>query len=145
LSNELKDILDIASNFAVVGAFIFTGVTFFILFRRQRKSEQIKIVSEIEREFFEVENATLKIFSLEDPQQKKLEIRERDLQYLNIWERFSFLVNNKEITDHKIQNYYKSTLIKDYEKILILYPDKLNDDNAYEELKKLYKKWKTSL
>ena len=101
-------------------------------------------MNDMEQQFFLAEDHTLNAatIGLSDDERKRIEKRTRDLQYLNIWEKFSFFVNNKEITDDKIKDYYKPTLIKDYEVTLLKYPDKLEDPSEYEELKKLYKKWK---
>lgn len=72
----------------------------------------------------------------------------RATQYMNIYEWFAFLVNNKEITDKKILGYMKTTFKKNYRFILQKCPkifdknNELDGDDTYKELNFLYEKWK---
>ena len=45
--------MDIAGSIATVLAFIFTAITFWVIFPRTRKSEQVKIGSDISKELTE--------------------------------------------------------------------------------------------
>ena len=63
-------------------------------------------------------------------------------QYLNQWEFVSFLVNKGEIKDQHIREYFKPSLISDYELIFARYKQLAENENEYKEIKKLYKKWK---
>jgi hypothetical protein len=73
-------LLDAAAKIATVGAFIFTGVTFWILFARTRKSEQVRIAGEISRNLKEIENRVLEV-----PEQPVYESQRKYgyIQYLN--------------------------------------------------------------
>ena len=132
-------LLDSAAKIATVGAFIFTGVTFWILFARTRKSEQVRIAGETSRNLKEIENRVL-----EFPEQPAYESQRKYgyIQYLNEWEFFSMLVNTKEITNEHILEFFKPDLLKNYETIFGRYKDLEEDQDAYQNLKQLYRKWK---
>lgn len=122
-----------ASKFATVGAFIFTGITFGITFWRTRKSEQIRIASEFSRNLDEVDD---KIQNLSAMPHNESERKNRYIQYLNQWEFFSLLVNKGEITNKHIQEYFRPSLIRDYETIFSKYKDLETEETEYQELKK---------
>jgi hypothetical protein len=126
-------------EWATLLAFVITGITFGITFWRTRKSEQIRIVSEFSRNLNEAENKIAEISDMPQYEDQK-EIRYK--QYLNQWEFFSFLVNKGEIKDKHIREYFKPSLISDYESIFARYKQLAENENEYEEFKKLYKKWK---
>jgi hypothetical protein len=46
--------MDIAGSIATVPAFIFTAITFWVIFPRTRKSDQVKIASDINKELTEI-------------------------------------------------------------------------------------------
>jgi hypothetical protein len=87
---------------------------------RTRKSEQIRIASEFSRSLEEVED---KIQSIPGMPQNENERKNRYIQYLNQWKFFSLLINNRKISNKHIQEYFRPTLIRDYETIFSRYPE----------------------
>jgi|SRR5215207_7626036 len=134
------DILEPASKIATVGAFIFTAITFWIVFGHTRKAEQIRLIMEFSRNLDEAENRVLALSRDDLEYQRKK--RDRHIQYLNQWEQFSFLVNTGEIGNERIHEYFKPTLKRDYKTIFAEYSDLAEDGDSYKELKRLYEKWK---
>lgn len=137
MSSEITSAMDLASKFATVGAFVFTGVTFAIIYRRSRKSEQYNIADKISRAFTEIEHKIIEI-----PDNKKNELKAHYIQYLNVWEWFALMVNNSELSEKSIIDHFKPLLIKQYESIFAKYPDLKEDEHDYEQLKIRYQKWK---
>jgi hypothetical protein len=136
------DLLDSASKFATVGGFIFTAMTFGVIYHRTRKNEQMRTAIEFSRNLVNSEDKYLHPTQDADNPEYEYQKRYRHMQYINEWEFFSFLVNSGEISDPKIQEYFKPTLIDDYEVFFSSYPEYANDNSKYAELKKLYQKWK---
>ncbi len=64
-----------------------------------------------------------------------------DSRLFNTWGWYSFLVNEKRITDKKIKDYFKDAVIHDYEEKFLQYAteEEKNDPEQYPEFKKLYK------
>jgi len=83
--------MEIASTVIASFALVFSITAFIVTFVRGRKLEEIKMTHEILKNFYETENRAVSIEYDDDPLQWKL----RHLQYLNMWEWFSFLVNHK--------------------------------------------------
>lgn len=137
MSGEITSAMDLASKFATVGAFIFTGVTFAIIYRRTRKSEQYDIADKISRSFTEIEHKIIEI-----PDCKEDEKKAHFIQYLNVWEWFALMVNNGELNEKSIIDHFKPLLISQYEKIFGRYPDLKEYEHDYEQLKIRYAKWK---
>jgi len=141
MSYNLIDVVEIASNFAVVGAFVFTWIAFWKTFSRQRKSDQVNIADRISGNLTLAEDKLIRVYRESETQYEK---RKAILQYLNEWEWFSFLVNSGEITDEKIHDHFRPTLITDYSVLL----EKAevqhikNDPSAFKQFKALYEKWK---
>ena len=133
---------DTLSKFAIVGGFIFTGITFFITRKRLKHSEQIKMAHDISKELANAENETLKVPNDISCQTQK---KYRHIQYLNVWEWFAFLVNHNEINDKNIICHFKPALIKDYETILQSYIDLRDSDDEFKDMKTLYKKWNNGI
>ncbi len=73
--------MDILSNIAVVAALGFAAMTFYVSQKRLRRNEQIKIISDIEKDFAKIEEKLIEV-SNEDKRTRRL----LDLQYLNVWE-----------------------------------------------------------
>jgi hypothetical protein len=94
---------------------------------------------DISKELTEAENAVLKVTS--EQVAYETDRRKRHLQYLNVWEWFAFLVNHKEMDDKELINHFKPNQIRDYKIILERYMDIRDDEMAFEEIKKLYKRW----
>ncbi len=139
MSGDITGFMDLASKFATVGAFVFTGITFVIIYRRTRKSEEYRIANEISRSFTEIEHKIIEI-----PNEKKDELKAHFKQYLNVWEWFALLVNNGELKEKNILLHFKPLLVKQHDKIFKAYPDLKEDKPEYEQFKILYEKWKDS-
>jgi hypothetical protein len=52
------------------------------------------------------------------------------------------LVNTKEVTNEHILNFFKPDLLKNYEALFGRYKDLEEDQDAFQNLKQLYRKWK---
>jgi len=137
MSVEITDVVDLASKIATVGAFAFTGITFGIIYRRTRKSEEYRIANEISRSFTEIEHKIIEV-----PDGKKDEKKAHFKQYLNGWEWLALMVNNGELNEKNILLHFKPLLVKQHEKIFNVYPDLKEDKDEYQQFKILYDKWK---
>lgn len=136
MSSELKDWLEIFANFAIIGAFVFAGVTFVITYRRSRVGEQIRLINDIEKDFIRTESELIEI-----PKENIHMIKLKDIQLLNVWERFARFVDMGELVDQRLLDHFRPALIKDYNAIMNDYQDIRDDPDQYESLKKLYRKW----
>ncbi len=130
MSGDITSAMDLASKFATVGAFVFTGITFAVIYRRTRKSEQYDIADKISRSFTNIEHKIIEV-----PNEKKDELKAHYKQYLNVWEWFALMVNNGELNEKSIIDHFKPLLIRQYEKIFAAYPDLKEDKHEYEQLK----------
>jgi hypothetical protein len=99
--------MDIAGSIATVLAFIFTAITFWVIFPRTRKSDQVKIASDISKELTKI----VLVIVPEDIAHKK-EKRHRHIQYLNVWESFALLVNDGELKNINILERFKPNLMR---------------------------------
>jgi hypothetical protein len=69
----------------------------------------------------------------------------RHKQYLNVWEWFALLVNNDELKDENILEYFRPLFLNDYK----VYSDsemfpalKDNSEDDFRQIRTLYDKWK---
>ena len=132
-----KDILDLTGTIIVAGALVVSIVTFYVTFKRGKKAEQMKIAHDIMRDFSEAEDKILN--TSHESNKWKL----RHLQYLNVSEWLSFLVNHGEITNKNIIDYFKPLLVEDYHEVFGLpeLESERNNPEDFKEFKELYKKW----
>jgi len=145
--------LQTLSNFAVVGAFIFTILTFYLTSKDNKRSEQLKRVQEIQKMLSRENQNMMQNLYLTKENQLQLNSSEHMtssshefIRYLyqpvvDVAEWASFLLLNNDIE-------------KDYERHLInqirevysftenLFPELLENDE-YENLKKINIHWKT--
>lgn len=136
--------LETISNSAVVGALVFTIFTFYITYRGNRKSEQIKRIQEIQRmlsdenhkmtkNLFETANNEITLTSdLEQGFYKSI---------IDVAEWASFLIMDKEIGKN-FEKHLKKQIQDVYETAVTKYPDLINNDDDYRYLKMLISKWK---
>jgi hypothetical protein len=146
-SQDLQSIALIVST----GALFVSIITFMINYRRGKKMEQMKLSIELSSK---LDNAENKIFEKEDEIKEitdvnKKNVVERSLRdarllYLNHWEFFSFLVNNDELKDKKILDYYKPNFKSGVKQIFKKLPDIRDNKEQCEEIKRLMKKWDPS-
>jgi hypothetical protein len=140
MSGEFTQGVDLLSKYATVGAFVATVLTFGILYRRTRKSEEYSIANDISKSLTELEHKILEVPS-EDVEQKLL----RHRQYLNVWEWFAFLVNRDELKNKEILEYFKPTFLSDYEEYSEVFPAlKNNSVVEFREIRRLHEKWTNS-
>lgn len=151
---NLECLMNLGSDAAVILAFIFTGITFLIVFRRNRKDEQIKTALEIQKQLSESDlllTDTLLKFknstSVEDamnPQNVYDSLKTVVIKHFNNWEWFAVLVNKKEIKQGYIKEHFKNRFIRECREILSKFYNLENEEQTtYKETKLLYKKWKT--
>jgi competence protein ComGF len=70
----------------------------------------------------------------------KRNLRDASLHYLNLWEFFSFLVNEEEINNQNIIEYFKPNLVSGTDDVFEEYEDIKNNQKAFEEIRQLHKK-----
>ena len=143
-------LIQIISNFAIVGTFIATLCTFYKTFNQNKKNEQIKNIIEINKQLVESEDKIESIYQniiynaatspLERDLLKRMNSREIEsyiITYFNIWEWLSFLVNTKFLSEKELK-FFKERFVDEYKFILKKFFPYLD----YPEIKKLYRKWK---
>ncbi len=144
MAYDLIDIIAILVSIFAVGISV---ATFVITYRKGKKTEQMKVAMDISAKLDEAEN---KIFDLQD-QLKKIDgqssdnsILQRNLKdayllYMNHWEFYSFLVNNKEIDNVNVKKYFEDNLITGTHVFFKKYPDYLDKERLFKEIKTLLK------
>jgi hypothetical protein len=119
-------------------ALVYTVVTF----KRAKELDQITITEKIFNDLRELDRDLSKIpsDSQYDSSRKELYIR-----ITNTIDWLSFLVNKKVISDKRMIEYMKPTLMQYYEDELVLniLADEKNS-NSYQDLRKLYQKLKSA-
>jgi hypothetical protein len=127
----------VSSLAAVVGV-VGSAITFWKSFSKIKENEQIKIAHEIGNNLFQAEN----IIKVEIEKRNTDQIKIANVQYLNVWDWFSFLINKEYVTSQEIINYHKPTMLRDYDVIFGQYPD-LKVEGKFEEFRKLCENWKS--
>jgi len=120
---------------AIVGVG-YSAHTFKKSFSKMSQSEQVRIVHDINNNLAHAEDAVMQAWNKEDPDEIKL----RHMQYLNIWEWYSFLVNRDQITIQELVQYNKKSICEDYQMIFKLYSGLKEDKDSYKEFKELCRK-----
>lgn len=69
-------------------------------------------------------------------------LRDAYLSYMNIWEFFSFLVNNNEINNPNIIKYFKDNLKSGSDSFFNKYPEHKSKGDSMKEVKELKKSWR---
>ncbi len=119
-------------------AIIVSLVIFWITYSRSRKTEQLKLCMEIESR---LNVAGRKIEECEAINDEK-NLPGARLLLLSHWNFFSLFVNNEEISDGKMLDYFKSDFKATVERIFELYPRDVRDNkDRYKQVKILLKKW----
>jgi hypothetical protein len=77
-----------------------------VIFPRTRKSDQVKIASDISKELTEI------VLDIPEDIAHKKEKRHRHIQYLNVWESFALLVNDGELKNINILERFKPNLMR---------------------------------
>lgn len=148
MAYDLVDGITIVVSIFAVG---FSVATFIITYRKGKKSEQMKTAMEISAKLDEAEN---KILELQDQLQKsdnqgylssssnsilKRNLKDAYLTYMNHWEFYSFLVNNREIDNKNIKKYFEDNLISGTNSFFKEYPDYITKERSFKEIKTLLK------
>lgn len=133
-----NDIWIMVSSIAAVVGVVVSAVTFYKSYSRLKETEQIKIANDIENRLHETENRILEVEKSNNPE----ELKDRYIQYLNVWEFFSLLIRDKKITMSSLLDFYKPMMLDDYKEILDYYPDIKNDNTRFKEFKMLCEEWK---
>ena len=152
---DLFQWMDFWANVAVVGAFIFTGITFWVTFKRNRKDEELKTVWQVSDRISESEEALMNELeemkntpvSKEDLKTRTYnfeQIRKLVIDHFNNWEWFALLVNSKELSEGIFLNHLRGNFIEDYDRILSKFPDLYKKEDEFPECFKLYKNIKKS-
>lgn len=141
-SEIMVDILTILVAISAVGISIYTFV-------KKQKSDQFRIALDINDRLEKTTNELInssKVAESKYPRQLGdqylEEIKSPTLELLTVYEFFSFLVNNKELTNSNVIKYFKRSLILEVERIFRDYPDIAQDEEEFKEIKTLFKKWK---
>jgi hypothetical protein len=126
-ASDVLPYVQIAAGSATAAGFIFI----FLTFKRTRKTEQTKLA----------EKANETILNLD---KELAETDNKAIWYARLFnnlEWYSFLVNENQITDDKIKEYFKSLIISHYERTFMndASQDTINDPDRYQEFKKLYR------
>lgn len=116
------------------GAFIVSIWTF----SRKQKSEEFRIALDLNSKIKEQSDEIVEAYSRNEPPEK---IRYKELEYLNTWEFFAFLVNNGEIKNKNILNYFKPTFVSGVKETLEEYRDVAENNQKYGEIRTLLKRW----
>ena len=120
-----------------------------IAYVKRQKSDQFRIILDIQNKLEETVNRLIEIDSRlkvqKHDENTKNEIlkerRSRALEYLNNLEFLALLINNDELKEDSIINHYKPSITDETEHIFKQYPDLDTNDSYYGELKQLLKKW----
>jgi hypothetical protein len=104
----------------------------------KRRSDEFQIALNFNSKIKEQSDEIVEAISRNEPPEN---IRYKELEYLNTWEFFAFLVNNYEITNKNILNYFKPSFISSTKNTLEGHPDVAKDNKKYEEITTRLKKW----
>jgi hypothetical protein len=130
------EIFQIASAIAVILALVYAVRNY----NRGKQLEQVKLINDTLKDLYRIEEKLIDVPNHKYPHLAK---RLWDSIYLNELDWLSFLVNKKQITNKKFIAYFINSIKTDYEKrIFQKYATKeeKEDDEAYSDLKDLYKK-----
>jgi hypothetical protein len=102
------------------------------------ETEQIRIVHDIRNDLFKAEDNILNLKAL--PDRDDDDIRNRAIQYLNVCEWYSLLVNKNRIKMQDLIDYFKPKMCDAYRDTLGSYPDLKNNPTKFKEFKELCKR-----
>src|SRR6476620_3444958 len=131
---------NMVSSLAAVSGVIVSVVVFWKSYSRLKKIEQIKIVYDIEREMSQLEDILLKLESIDN--KSEVEVKNRAIQYLNVCEWYSLLVNNGQIYMQDLIDHFAPKMCCAYKDILGSYPDLKEDETKFKQFRTLCKRLK---
>lgn len=123
---DIAPYVDIVASGPVTAALIATIYTY----KESKKTEQFKISEQLAKIFAEKEN----------PEEFETSIKIWYDKLFNTLEWFSFLVNEKQISERKIAKFFKNAVMGYYEKVFkdVYSRPQLDDPNHFPQFKKLY-------
>jgi hypothetical protein len=125
----------IISPIAAVGGVVASAVTFWKSFSKMKQSEQIRAAHDLRNSLFQAENNVLESTKSRNQEDVKF----RTIQYLNVCEWYSFLVNKDQIRIKDIKDYFAPKMLEAYHHVLGKYDDLRDDPNKFKELKAMCK------
>lgn len=140
-------ILNNLANFIVLTGVMLSALTFWKTFGKMKRSEQYKLVHDIQVMYSAAQIHFGKVVhsKLEFPEDKEREIAIHQgafMEILNVLEWASFLIIRRELNEELI-DYFKPLIIQNYNNCKEWYPNLLDDENEYREMKTLYEKWES--
>ena len=135
---------------SVIALVVSIGV-FILSYRKGKQTEQIKVAMEISSKLDEAEN---KRFGIEDEIRESEErgnlstrnvsalrtaLKDAELLYMNHWEFYCFLINNRHIDNDSLKEFFEDNLISGTDEIFEKYPKYITDKEKFKEIKKLRK------
>lgn len=148
-----ENFVDYISVSIAISAFIITIITYI----KKQKSDQFRTALDISDRLEKATNELINSSNIAESNYPQVgdeslarhlnkqyleEIKSPTLELLTVYEFFSFLVNNKELTNPNIIKYFKRSLILEVEHAFKNYPDIAQDEEEFKEIKELLKKWK---
>jgi hypothetical protein len=98
------------SSLVAVAGVVVSAFSFGKSFSRMKKSEQLKIVHDIRNDLAQAENNILET-TIKGSEE---DFKNRAIQYLNVCEWYSLLVNKDQITMQEIKDHYAPKMLKAY-------------------------------
>jgi hypothetical protein len=129
---------DIYSTYIPIAISIAAFVLSFSTFVLRRKNEQFRIALDLNSKIKEDSDEIVEAISNNEPPEK---IRYKNLEYLNTWEFFAFLVNNGEIKNKNILKYFKPSFVSEVKETLEEYRDVAENKAKYEEIRTPLETW----
>jgi hypothetical protein len=119
---------DIYSTYIPIAISIAAFVLSFLTFVLKRKNEQFRISLDLNSKIKEHSSEIVEAISNNEPPEK---IRYKNLEYLNTWEFFAFLLNNGEIKNKNILKYFKPSFVSEVKETLEEYRDVAENKAKY--------------
>jgi len=101
----VTDYVVIIASFVTLGSVIYAVKTY----TRNRKLEQIKLLDGILKELKEMQKELT--YLVKEPN-NEFKLHEWDNRFFNTCEWLAFLINEREVKDRKLENYFKDTFLQ---------------------------------
>jgi glutathione peroxidase-family protein len=117
-------------------------ITFVVTFIKQQRSQQFRIAIDVNDKLKETVNKFAE-FGRQPHHDIEIKTAKSCMHYNTLiqWNFFSFLVRNKEITNENIINYFRPSMISEAKRIFQDYLDVAQNNNAFEDVKNMLRKW----
>jgi hypothetical protein len=133
--------IEIIASLSVTGALITT----LYIHKQTKKSTQFKLSEKFSDKLDNLHEELRKIPpEKENTKEYESQINSWNVKLFNTLEWFSFMVNEKQITDYKMINFFGKTIARYYDRIFKVVSSDilLKEDDYFPELKRLYKDFK---